>query len=45
MDCLCCGLPLCDCGDCHNERCDNYIESFGDCDTVEEDYDDFGEGA
>lgn len=43
--CLYCEFPLCACGDCHNELCLDYMESFDDCSRLEEDYDDFGEVA
>lgn len=43
MDCEYCGFSLCRCGECHNERCEDYMESFEDCNTVEEDYDDIAE--
>jgi hypothetical protein len=41
--CECCGFARCICGDCHNELCDEYIESFSDCIAHEEDHDEFGE--
>lgn len=35
--CPYCDLLLCqDCGYCHNERCDDYMESFGECDDADD---------